>query len=293
MLVDNAIIMAAGTSSRFAPLSFERHKGLTVVRGEVLIERQIRQLLEAGVPQVYVVTGYKADQFDYLRQKFGIGLLHNPDYLTRNNNASIWVARDVLRNSYLCSADNYFSENPFTAEVEGAYYSAQYAVGPTNEWCLTEDSEGFIDSVTVGGSDAWYMLGHVFWDEAFTKTFLAILEREYDLPQTAGKLWESIYMEHLDDLKMRIKRYPQGLISEFDTLDELRVFDPSYVFDTRSQILRNVASQLGVFERDIVNVVPLKRNTTAAEGFSFDCGNRHFDYLYESGRLFEAVSSWI
>ena len=45
MKVDNAIIMAAGTSSRFAPLSRERHKGLTVVRGEVLIERQIEQLL--------------------------------------------------------------------------------------------------------------------------------------------------------------------------------------------------------------------------------------------------------
>ena len=49
MKVDNAVIMAAGASSRFAPLSYERHKAMTVVRGEVLIERQIEQLLEAGV----------------------------------------------------------------------------------------------------------------------------------------------------------------------------------------------------------------------------------------------------
>ena len=41
--------MAAGTSSRFAPLSYETHKSLLTVRGEVLIERQIRQLQEAGV----------------------------------------------------------------------------------------------------------------------------------------------------------------------------------------------------------------------------------------------------
>ena len=40
MKVDNAIIMAAGTSSRFAPLSFERPKALIEVRGEILIERQ-------------------------------------------------------------------------------------------------------------------------------------------------------------------------------------------------------------------------------------------------------------
>ena len=44
--VNNAIIMAAGMSSRFAPLSYERPKGLLNVKGEILIEREIRQLQE-------------------------------------------------------------------------------------------------------------------------------------------------------------------------------------------------------------------------------------------------------
>ena len=35
--VDNAVIMAAGTSSRFAPLSYEYPKALIRVKGEVLI----------------------------------------------------------------------------------------------------------------------------------------------------------------------------------------------------------------------------------------------------------------
>ena len=58
MKVDNAIILAAGTSSRFAPLSYERHKAMTIVRGEVLIERQIEQLQAAGVPEIYIVAGH-------------------------------------------------------------------------------------------------------------------------------------------------------------------------------------------------------------------------------------------
>ena len=37
--VDNAIIMAAGTASRFAPLSYEKPKALIEVKGEILIER--------------------------------------------------------------------------------------------------------------------------------------------------------------------------------------------------------------------------------------------------------------
>ena len=37
MKVDNAIIMAAGTASRFAPLSYELSKALIEVKGEILI----------------------------------------------------------------------------------------------------------------------------------------------------------------------------------------------------------------------------------------------------------------
>lgn len=47
--VKNAVILAAGLSSRFAPLSYEKPKGLLTVKGEVLIERQIRQLKEKGL----------------------------------------------------------------------------------------------------------------------------------------------------------------------------------------------------------------------------------------------------
>ncbi len=132
MRVDNAIIMAAGTSSRFAPLSYEKHKAMTVVKGEVLIERQIEQLKDVGIEDIFIVTGYKSEQFDYLIDKYGVKLIHNPEFLTRNNNASIWQVRDVLANSYICSADNYFNENPFELVAEEAYYAAEYTNGYTD-----------------------------------------------------------------------------------------------------------------------------------------------------------------
>ena len=37
--VTGAVIMAAGLSSRFAPISYERPKGTLKVRGEILVER--------------------------------------------------------------------------------------------------------------------------------------------------------------------------------------------------------------------------------------------------------------
>ena len=284
MKVDNAVIMAAGMSSRFAPLSYEKHKALIEVKGEVLIERQIRQLLEAGLSDIYIVTGYQAEQFAYLRQKLGVKLIHNPDYLIRNNNSSIWAARELLRNSYVCSSDNYFNRNPFEIEVDEAYYAALYADGHTNEWCMEEDEQGYIRAVTIGGGNAWYMLGHTFWSEEFSSRFLKILVAEYDLPETADKLWERILMAHLDELKMKIRKYRSDVIFEFDTMDELRAFDMSYRTDTRSALIKKVAGELNVSEAEITGITALKQGNAAA-GFEFDCRGGHYRYLYDSGVL--------
>lgn len=285
MKVDNAIIMAAGTSSRFAPLSSEIHKALIEVKGEVLIERQIRQLREAGIQQIIVVTGYKAEQFEYLKSKYGVILVHNPDYLIRNNNASIYAVKDYLSNSYICSSDNYFLDNPFESDVNDSYYASIYVEGETNEWCIDE-VDGKIKNVVVGGSDSWIMLGHVFWSEDFSKKFLSILEAEYNQPETADKLWETIYIDHINELDMKIRKYPSDFIFEFDTLDELREFDTTYIKDTRSSILKYIARKIGVNEENIVNVKAFKDKNNAAAGFTFEAG-RKYKYYYEKQMLEE------
>lgn len=284
MKVNNAIIMAAGTASRFAPLSFEVHKALIEVKGEILIERQIKQLKEAGINEIIVVTGYKAEQFEYLKEKFGVILIHNPNYLTRNNNASIWVARNYLKNSYICSSDNYFFNNPFEVEVDDCYYSAVYVDGETNEWCIEEDDDGKIKNVIVGGKNSWIMLGHVFWSERFSKKFLSILETEYDWQETVDKLWEAIYIEHITELDMQIKKYPSDFIFEFDTLDELRKFDTSYIEDTRSNILKSIAQKLGVEEKQIIKIKAFKNKNNVAAGFTFEAGQM-YKYYYETEKV--------
>ena len=285
MKVDNAIIMAAGTASRFAPLSYEKPKALIEVRGEVLIERQIRQLREAGIEEVVVVTGYKAEKFEYLKDKYGVVLINNPYYLTRNNNSSIYAAREYIKNSYICSSDNYFITNPFESDVDESYYAAVYIEGETGEWCISED-DGWIKNVKVGGQDSWVMLGHVFWSESFSRSFLHILEDEYEWPETADKLWETIYIEHINELPMKIRKYPADFIFEFDTLDELREFDDSYINNTRSGILTKIAGELCVEEKDIVKVKAFKDENNAAAGFTFETGKK-YRYYYKTETMEE------
>ena len=260
--VDNAVIMAAGLSSRFASISHDRPKGLLKVRGEVLIERQIKQLKAAGINDIVVVVGYKQESFFYLEDEFGVKIVVNRAYAERNNNSSLMLVREILGNTYICSSDNYFEENPFERHVWKAYYSAQHSKGHTDEWCMQIKSHDRITKVTKGGHDAWYMIGHAFFDRAFSKRFREILEAEYDLPETRNKLWEDLFAEHLKELDMAIRCYDPPIIHEFDSLDELRDFDPLFLENLDSEIFNNIASVLGCEKSEVRDIYSLKQGLT-------------------------------
>lgn len=279
--VENAIIMAAGLSSRLAPISYEKPKGLLRVRGEVLIERQIRQLQEAGVTDITVVVGYKKEYFFYLASKFGVRIKVNPQYATRNNSYTLWLVRDRLDNTYVCSSDDYFEENPFEHYVYEAYYATQYVDGPTEEWCVTTGSSDRITQVSVGGTDAWTMLGHAYFDRAFSTSFVPLLDDAVRRPELADRLWEDIFRAHTDELHMAARRYPGASIHEFDTLDQVSGFDPAFIENVDSNIFDNIVSVLGCEKSQIHGFYPLKQGLTNLScHFSVGEGAAEQEYVY-------------
>ena len=276
----NAVILAAGTASRFVPLSESTPKGLLEVRGEILLERQIRQLKEAGVEDICVVVGYKAPLFGYLAGKFGVHLVMNEDYGRYNNISSVIRILDCLDETYLCCSDLYFAENVFLEEPSASYYALQYAEGVTREWCVREDVSGRIREVTVGGSDSWYMAGHVFFDAAFSARFKPLLQEAYQDERARQGYWEDVLIRHLDELPIHGRHYGRDAVREFDTLDELRAFDKSYVSDTRSEILKGIAGRLGCSEAEITEVNAYKNADNAAAGIRFRALGKHWEYDY-------------
>lgn len=260
--VDNAVIMAAGMSQRFAPISYEKPKGVLRVRGDILVERQIRQLREAGVEDIYLVVGYKQEYFFYLAAKYGVHIVVNEEFASRNNNGSLWLVRDVLANTFICSSDNYFTVNPFQRFVYRSYYAAQFVEGETEEWCMETAPSGLITGVEVGGRDSWIMLGHAFFDRKFSATFKAILEEVYHHTETVGKLWEEIFTDNLKVLPMMIRPYPEGVINEFDSLDELQGFDPSFIENVDSEVFDNIVSVFDTERSKVGEFYPLKQGIT-------------------------------
>lgn len=260
--VTNAVILAAGLSQRFAPISYEKPKGLLLVRDEILIERQIAQLQAAGITDITIVVGYKQEHFFYLEKKLGVKIAVNDEYATKNNHSSLWVVREKLDNTYICSSDNYFTENPFESYVYRSYYSAEFIAGETDEWCLVTGPKGRITGVTIGGHDSWVMMGHVYFDRSFSETFRGILEREYPKARTASKLWEHLYVEHIDELPMVKREYAPGVVNEFDSLDEVQGFDPDFIENVDSEVFDNIVATLGVAKTDVSDFYPLKQGIT-------------------------------
>lgn len=272
--------MAAGASSRLAPLSYEKPIGLLLVKGEVLIERQIRQLQEAGINDITIVVGYLAERFSYLRDKLGVKLVLNEYYNRYNITSSIIRVIEDLGDTYICSADNYFSENVFKGEPTTSFYSAIFSEGFTSEYCLSTDNEDNIIDVKKGGNNSWYMFGHVFFNNAFSCKFREILKKEYDRGETRQGLWEDVFSRYIKELpQMKIRKYKREIINEFDTLDELRDFDDKYSHDTDCKIIRNICDTLQCEEGDVYDINILKNGMTNAS-FAFTCKKDGRKYVY-------------
>lgn len=279
--VDNAVIMAAGMSTRFVPISLEKPKGLLVVKNEVLIERQIEQLQEAGIKDIVIVLGYKKEAFFYLESKFdGLKIIINPEYNTKNNTHTLYLAQKYIKNTYICSSDDYFEENPFEEYVYQSYYAAIHVTEKTNEWYMIPDAKGNISKVEKSGVEGDVMLGHVYWNRDFSAAMIKILNDDHEVGKYDTVLWEQILTENVKSLPpMEIKVYPAGMIFEFDSLDELRAFDSNYVNHTHSKIMKNIAKVLDCKESDILNFKAIKEGLTNTS-FVFDVNGTKYVYRH-------------
>lgn len=186
--VDNAIILAAGMSTRFVPLNFEKPKGLLEINGETLIEQQINQLREKGIQEIIVVVGHMKEQFEFLVEKYGVILVPTDDYMRKNNHASVYAARQYLKNSIVTSSDLYFTDNIFQQYAYDAYYCTVYVPGKTAERGIVTDDDDKIIETMYGDKccDIWVTLGYAFFNQRFSDNFISILNDTFNLPETSN-----------------------------------------------------------------------------------------------------------
>ena len=243
-----AVILAAGLGIRMMPVNMNVPKGLLLVKGESLIERQIRQLHEAGVKKIYIVVGFMSESFDYLAEEYGVELIYNSDYLEKNNLFSLAKALDHLSNAYIIPCDIWCSENPFIEETEESWYM----YGRQN--CSVEDK----------------MIGIAYISSKDASVVQDIIHLLISNEKNKDKYWEYAVFEYNKEI-FKPKIVDGSQFFEINTYEDLRLLDEESE-SLKSEILTIVSKRLNVDYEDIINIRVMKKGMTN-RSFSFEVRN--------------------
>lgn len=104
-----AILLAAGESSRFWPLSEKKHKSLIKIMGKSLIEWTVEAVAKAGIKDIIIVhsPNFQIEKFLGDGSLFGVKL----SYLVQKEAKGMGDA--VMRAESLIKGDNFFVLNPY------------------------------------------------------------------------------------------------------------------------------------------------------------------------------------
>ena len=129
----NAIILAAGMGTRLRPLTNDRPKCLVEVNGIPMVERQIQFLKEKGIEDITLISGYKAEALDFLKERYGVDIVFNDRYDSCNNINSLYIVRDRFHDTYVMEGDVYMDKNVLLSDVSQSTYFAKKKKYE-NEW---------------------------------------------------------------------------------------------------------------------------------------------------------------
>ena len=253
----NAIILAAGFGMRMVPINLSVPKALLEVNGEKLIERLIRQLHEAGITDITVVAGFMKESFEYLIDEFGIELLINPDYASRNNLHSLRLAADRISNTYIVPCDIRAQYNPFSRTELYSWYMVSDKADEDSSVRVNRKMELAIVPEHKAGNA---MIGIAYLTGETAKSVQKKLA-EYDADSRyAGAFWEeTLYRK--DRMILQAKVAPGADVIEINTYEQLREMDAGSNH-LKSDAIETIAGVLHCRENEIRNITVLKKGMT-------------------------------
>ena len=254
---DNAVILAAGFGMRMVPINLLTPKALLEVRGEVLIERLIRQLHEVGIERIDVVVGFMKEKFEYLIDQYHVNLIVNPSYQRKNNLHSLLRAEQKLDRSYIIPSDIWFEENPFRSHEWYSWYMVSESEDPTSSVRVGRNG----DLIRAGAFEKKNrMIGLAYISEEDSpaireqlKTFAA--DSRYDEAFWEDVLWEGQRM------RISSRMFPDKKAIEINTYEQLREFDKNSS-SLESGAIDVITRIFDANPEDVTDIAVLKKGMT-------------------------------
>lgn len=252
----NAIILAAGFGMRMVPINLSTPKALLEVNGEKLIDRLIKQLKIVGVHDITVVVGFMKESFDYLIDEYGVELVVNEEYATKNNLHSLTLVADRIHNTYIVPCDIWCDRNPFDSTELYSWYMVSDLIEEESSVRVTRKMDLAITSEKNAGN-AMVGITYLLESEAsIVREKLKIM----DVEKFADSFWEETLYEK-DRMIVRAKVVKSTDVVEINTYEQLRDLD-SDSNQLKSDAIKVIAAVLKCSEHEVANISVLKKGMT-------------------------------
>lgn len=219
-----AIILAAGMGTRLRPLTDSIPKGLVEVNGIPMVERQVKFLMEKGIDDIIIVTGYMKEKFEYFATKYGVKLIHNDKYDIYNNLYTMYLVREYLRDCYVLECDIYMNNNVIDTNINRTTYFGCREKNFKNEWILRADESQRINEIIVASAEEDVILrGISYWTKEDGE-FIA--EKMKEAVSTSGfdaLYWDDIVKDNVKNIDIYLRELNYGDAFEIDSLADLKV----------------------------------------------------------------------
>jgi L-glutamine-phosphate cytidylyltransferase len=217
----NAIILAAGMGTRLRPLTNERPKALVEIAGESFFSRQIKQLREAGITDITIVTGYKAEAFAPWHGQNGLSFIHNPVFDIRNNLWSMLVVRERLGDTVVLDGDVRLADGliPRKSPATSRWFVG-YRDNMQSEWVVRIGENDRVTCIDVAGGSGWILTGLSYWSKADGQFLSRAIEKASKGLESDTIFWDEIPRRSLNVLEVRAQKIGGSDWAEIDTIED-------------------------------------------------------------------------
>ena len=236
--VQRAVILAAGRGERLRPVTDRIPKPLIPVRGRRMIDTILEALRANGIREIHIVTGYRAADFEVLRQADPtLDLIPNPDWDKCNNISSLYAARAYLEDAMILDGDQIIRDPAaLSPDFDFSGYNGVWTDRETGEWLMTADN-GFITGCSrTGGKNGWQLYSVSRWTAEDGRKLRAHLEREFREKGNTGIYWDDVPMFcYPEDYTLAVRPMGPDDVREIDSLSELTEEDPGWTQRIRDE----------------------------------------------------------